>query len=149
MADITNKNIKVPGVNCATNYVQQYAYCVDFATLDGIAGTGTHDIVKLPKGEALLGLRIVALESATSGGSATLQFKLSVGGTATAINSSTIALAGLTAGMIQNLPANNLKSFSGDGEGVLQMVVGTAAYTGGKFLLIAETLPAEAYVTNG
>lgn len=149
MADITNINIKVPGVNTATNYVQQYAFMVDFATLSGIAATGTHNIVKLPKGEALQSLKIFAVEGATSGGSATLQFKLSVNGTVGNVNSSAVALAGLAKGMVQNFAVTNIKAFDAEAEAILQLVVGSAAYTGGKLLLIAETIPAESFVTNG
>jgi hypothetical protein len=149
MADITNINLRVPGVNSATNYLRQRAYTVDFATLSGIAAVGTHDIIKLPKGEALQALRVVAIESAASGGAATLQFKIAFNGTAANVNSTAVAVAGLAKGMVQNMPVTGIKAVDSEYEGVLQMVVGSAAYTGGKFLLIVETLPAEAFVTNG
>lgn len=149
MADITNINIRIPGVNAATNFVQEYAFGIDFVTLSGIAATGTHSIFKLPKGEALVGLRVIAVESATSGGAATLQFKVSVNGTAANINSSTVALAGLAKGMVQRFNASGIKTFDSDVESVIQMTVGTAAYTGGKLLVIAETIPVDAYKING
>lgn len=147
--NITNINLNVPGVNSATNYLHQKAYCIDFATLSGIAATGTHDIIKLPKGEALQAVRLIALESAASTGSATLQFKLAFNGTAANINSTAFALAGLAQGVTQNVAVNGIKTFDAEYEGVLQMTVGSAAYTAGKFLLILETIPAEAFVTNG
>jgi hypothetical protein len=147
--DITNINLNVPGVNSATNYLRQKAYCIDFATQSGIAATGTHDIIKLPKGEALQAVRVIALESAASTGSATLQFKLSFNGTAGNVNASAIALAGLAKGVSQNMNVSGIKTFDAEYEGILQMTVSAAAYTAGKFLLILETIPAEAFVTNG
>lgn len=147
--DFTNINFSVPGVNSATNYLRQKAYCFDFATRAGIGATGTHDIIKLPKGEALQAVRVIALETATSGGAATLQFKLAFNGTAGNINTSTIALTGLAKGVTQNVVVTGIKSFDSEYEGVIQMTVGGAEYTGGKFLLILETIPAEAFVTNG
>ena len=62
--DITNINLNVPGVNSATNYLREKAFVIDFSTQAGIAAVGTHDIIKLPKGEALQALRVIALESA-------------------------------------------------------------------------------------
>ena len=149
MADITNVNTRVPGVNTATNYVKQEAHAFDFANLAAIGEVGTHDIIKLPQGTALQCLRVFALEGATSSGAATLQFKLSVGGTATAINSSTIALAGLAKGMAHNIVASGIKAFDADSQAVIQITVGGAAYTGGKILVIAETIPAIDFVTAG
>lgn len=147
--DITNINLNVPGVNSATNYLREKAFVIDFSTQAGIAAVGTHDIIKLPKGEALQALRVIALESAASTGAATLQFKLAFNGTAGTVNGTAVNLAGLAKGVAQNMTVSNIKSFDSEYEGVLQMVVGTAAYTGGKFLLIAETIPAEDFVTNG
>jgi hypothetical protein len=149
MADITNQNIRVPGVNAAGTFVKQQSYVVDFATLSGIAGTGTHDIIKLDKGDAVVGVRVVALESAASSGAATLQLKLAFHGSAANINSSAVALAGLAKGVVQNMPVSGIKSFDSEYEGVIQLVVATAAYTAGKLLLIVDTVPAEAFVVNG
>ena len=142
MADITNKNIAVAGVNSATNFIKQYAYMLDMNTMADIASTGTHDLVKLPAGEALVGLKVVVIEKAASGGAATAQFKVN----GSAINSTAIALAGLAEGFTHNL---NVAGIAAYGENTLQLTVGGAAYTGGKLLVIAETLPAEMFVTNG
>lgn len=149
MADITNQNIRVPGVNAAGSFVKQQSYVVDFATISGIAAIGTHDIIKLDKGDALVGVRVFAIEGVASSGAATLQLKLAFNGTAANINSSAVALAGLAKGFVQNFPVTGIKSFDNDYEGVIQMVVGTAAYTGGKLLLVVDTIPAEAFVTCG
>lgn len=142
MADITNKNISVPGVNSATNFIKQYAFELDMNTMSEIAATGTHDIAKLPDGEALVGLKIVVIEKATSGGAATAQFKVN----GNAIHSTALALAGLADGFTHNYNVSGIAAY---GENTLQLVVGAAAYTGGKLLVIAETLPAKMFVTAG
>jgi hypothetical protein len=142
MADITNKNIDVPGVNSTTNFLKQYAFELDFNTLSEIAATGTHDLKKLPAGEALVGLKVVVIEAAASGGAATAQFKVNGG----AINTSAVALAGLAAGFVHNLNVSGVAAY---GENTIQLTVGGAAYTGGKLLVVAETLPADLFVTNG
>jgi hypothetical protein len=142
MADITNRNIDVPGVNSTTNFLKQYAFELDFNTLSEIAATGTHDLKKLPAGEALVGLKVVVIEAAASGGAATAQFKVN----GSAINSTAVALAGLAAGFVHNLNVSGVAAY---GENTIQLTVGGAAYTGGKLLCIAETLPAEMFVTAG
>ena len=142
MADITNKNIAVPGVNSATNFVRERAFMLNMDTTAEIAATGTHDLVKLPAGEALIGLKVIVIAPVTSGGAATAQFKVN----GNAINSSALALAGLGEGMVQTFGVAGVKAY---GENTLQLTVGTAAYTGGKLLVIAETIPAEMFVTNG
>jgi hypothetical protein len=149
MADITNVITRVPGVNTATNYVRQDAHVFDFTNLAAVGEVGTHDVIKLPRGAALQALRVFALDGAMSSGAATLQFKLSVAGTAAAINSSAIALSGLAKGMSHNIVASGIKSFDADSEAVIQITVGTAAFTGGKILVIAETIPAIDFVTAG
>lgn len=142
MADITNKNITVPGVNSATNFVKQYAYLLDMTTFSEIAEVGTHDLAKLPAGEALVGLKAVVINKMTSGGAATAQFKVN----GAAINSTALALSGLTDGLTHNFNVSGIAAY---GENTLQLTVGTAAFTGGKLLVVAETLPAEMFVTNG
>lgn len=142
MADITNRNIAVPGVNSATNFTRQYAYLLDMNTMSAIAEVGTHNLVNLPEKEALTALKIVVIEKATSSGSATAQFKVN----GTAINSTALALSGLAVGMSHNINVSGIAAY---GNNTLQLTVGTAAYTGGKLLVIAETIPAEMFVTNG
>jgi hypothetical protein len=142
MADITNKKIAVAGVNSNTNFIKQYAFLLDMNTMADIAAVGNHDLAKLPAGEALTGLKIVVIEKAVSSGAATAQFKVN----GSAVNSSALALAGLAEGFTHNL---NVAGIAAYGENTLQLTVGGAAYTGGKLLLIAETLPAEMFVTNG
>lgn len=142
MADITNKNITVPGVNSATNFVKQYAYLLDMTTFSEIAEVGTHDLAKLPAGEALVGLKAVVIDKMTSGGAATAQFKVN----GAVINSTALALSGLADGLTHNFNVSGIAAY---GKNTLQLTVGTAAFTGGKLLVVAETLPAEMFVTNG
>lgn len=142
MADITNKNIDVPGVNSNTNFLKQYAFELDFNTMSEIAATGTHDLKKLPAGEALVGFKVVVIEKAASGGAATAQFKVN----GTAINSTAVALAGLAAGFVHNLNVSGVAAY---GENTIQLTVGTAALTGGKLLCIAETIPGDMFITAG
>jgi hypothetical protein len=142
MADITNKNISIPGVNSATNFALERAYMLDFGVNADIADVGTHDLVKLPDGEALTGLKVIVIEPAASGGAATAQFKVN----GSAVNSTAIALAGMGEGMVQCFSVSGVKAY---GENTLQLTVGSAAYTGGKLLVIAETIPAKMFVTAG
>lgn len=146
MADITNKNIAVPGVNSPANFVRQYSYQLDFVNASEVAATGTHDLQKLPAGESLIGLKVIVIDAVTSGGAGTLQFKVKVGTASTAIHSSAIALAGVAKGFVHNL---NVSGVLATGENILQLTVGTAALTGGKLLIIAETVPTESFITAG
>lgn len=149
MADVTNLNFRVPGVNTATNYIKQESFVLDFVTDSGIAEVGTHDWIKLKKGDALQSLKVIALDGGASSGAATLQFKLAFNKVAANINSTAFALAALADGVTQNVTVSGIKSFDAEYEGIIQVTVGTAAFTGGKFLVIAETIPAETFVTNG
>lgn len=142
MADITNKNIDVPGVNSATNFIKQYAFEVDFNTMSEIAESGTHDLKRLPDGEALVGLKVVVIKKAASGGAATAQFKVN----GNAVNTTALALAALEDGFTHNFNVSGIAAY---GTNTIQLTVGTAAFTGGKLLVVAETLPAELFVTAG
>ena len=142
MADITNKNIAIPGVNSATNFVQQYSFLLDLDNVADITAVGTHNLVKLPADEALVGLKLIIVKGLTSGGSATAQIKVN----GTAINTTALALAGLAEGLVHNYNVAGIKAY---GENTLQLTVGTAAFTGGKVLVIAETIPAKKFTTAG
>jgi hypothetical protein len=142
MADITNKNIQIPGVNSDTNYVQERAYMLNMNTNADIAAVGTHNIVALPEGEALVGLKVIVVDGVTSGGSATVQFKVND----TAINSTAFTLAGLATGYVHSLNVAGLKGY---GANTLQLTIGVAAITGGKIMVIAETIPVNMFITNG
>lgn len=142
MADITNKNIRIPGVNSNTKFIREYAFQLDMGVNAEITAVDTHNLVNLPADEALVGLKVIVIEKATSGGAATSQFKVN----GSAINSAALALASLDAGMVHSFNVAGLKSY---GENTLQLTVAGAAYTGGNLLVIAETIPAKMFVTAG
>ena len=107
-ADITTKDTIVKGVNSENNYVRSEAHILDGTENSGILAADTHDLFVIPKGNALVGLKVIALASTTSGGSATVQFKAKVGTeTATAVGSA-IAKANLAAGFVHNLAVATL-----------------------------------------
>jgi hypothetical protein len=146
MADITNKNIQIPGVNSSTNYVQQRAYILNFNTAADITAVDTHAIVSIPAGEALTGLKVIVVEDITSSGSATVQFKLS----GTAINSTAISLTNLKKGYATAFNAANIKNnIDDETANILQLTVGSAAITGGKIMVIAETIPVDSFINAG
>lgn len=143
-ADITNKDITVPGVNSATNFIKSTAFELDFAVVSDIVAVGTHDLIDIPAGETLVGLKVIVVGAVTSGGAGTVQFK--VGGNT--INSTALALAGLAKGFVHNLVVTGVNAYS-DGTVPIQLTVGTAALTGGKLLCIAETIPGDMFITAG
>lgn len=149
MADITNKNCRVPGVNQDTNFMKQRSYCFDGGVVPEIMSIGTHNIIAVPVGECVAKIRVIALENSTSGGSATLQFKLSFGETSEVINSSTIAVGALAAGDVHELVVNGIKAYDAEKTPVIQLVVGSSAFTAMKLLVIVETLPVTEFMTMG
>ena len=140
--DVTNRNFAVPGVNSVANYIESKAFEFDFANVADITAVGTHDVVKLEDDKAVVGLKVIVIDKATSSGSATLQFKVN----GSAVNSSAVALSALDAGYVHNFAVSGAKAY---GENTLSIVVGTAAFTGGKLLVIVDTIPAKMFVTAG
>jgi hypothetical protein len=43
----------------------------------------------------------------------------------------------------------NVAGLKGYGANTLQLTIGTAAITGGKIMVIAETIPVNMFITNG
>lgn len=147
-ADITTKDTLVKGVNSTTNYIRSEAHILDGVENPGIMAADTHDLFVIPAGNALVGLKVIALDSTTSGGSATVTFKAKVGTeTATAVGSA-IAKANLAAGFVHNLAVATL-AYSGTAGTTIEMTVGTAALTAVKLLVIAEYIPVEMFMTAG
>lgn len=144
--DVTNRNLSIPGVNSATNFKTERAFLLDFGNLADIGGIGVHDLVKLPAGEALVGLRAIAVTGAVSGGAATVQFGFKLEDKSEVLNSEAIGVSGLGAGYVYDIPVNGVVSY---GECILQMTVGGAALTGGQVILIAESIPVDMFVQNG
>ena len=147
-ADITTKDTLVKGVNSMNNYVRSEAHILDGVENSGILAQDTHDLFVIPAGNALVGLKVIALSSTTSSGSATVQFKAKVGTeTATAVGSA-IAKANLAAGFVQNLAVATL-AYSDTAGTTIEMTVGTAALTAVKLLVIAEYIPVHEFMTAG
>ena len=150
MADITNKNFKIPGVNQDTNYIKQQSYMLDGGVASEILETGSHEVIALNKGEAITKLRVIAVKGgATSAGSATVQFKALFDETAEAINKTAIPVADLAEGDVHEFPVNGIKGYDAEKAAVIQFVVGGANLTGLKLLLIVETLPVEEFLKLG
>ena len=149
MSDVTNKNFRIPGVNQDTNFIKQRSYCLNGAEVPEILATGTHDVIALPKGEALIGLRVIALENTASDGSATLQFKVAIGEAAENINTSAVGIASLSAGDVYDWPVNGVKGYDDTSGAVIQLAVGSAALTAVKLLVIVETLPVVEFTKLG
>ena len=147
-ADITTKDTIVKGVNSENNYVRSEAHILDGTENSGILAADTHDLFVIPKGNALVGLKVIALASTTSGGSATVQFKAKIGASAEAIHTA-IGKADLAAGDVVNIPVEKIKGYDGSDATVIQLTVGTAALTALKLLVIAEYIPVKEFMTAG
>ena len=147
-ADITSKDTLVKGVNSEVNYVRSEAHIIDGTENSGVLAQDTHDLFVIPAGNALVGLKVVALADTTSSGSATVTFKAKVGTeTATAVGSA-IAKANLATGFVQNLSVATL-AYSATADTKIEMTVGTAALTAVKLLVIAEYIPINMFMTAG
>lgn len=145
--DVYTQIPRLNGIN-QENYVRHEAFLVDFKEVSDAQAVGTHTIALLPRGSAVLGLKVVVLDSVTSSGAATLAFKAQVGvGTAAALGGS-LALSALAGGCGHVLsPAGG--TVRGDGDVKIQVTVGTAALTGGRMMVIADTVPVSEYLENG
>ena len=114
----------------------------------GIETVAAHKLVAVPEGKALVGAKVVVLEDITSGGAATVKF--TIGGKDV---SAAIAKAKLIQGAVIALPldatGDNL-SYAFDATAVtVNMTVGTAALTAGKFLLYLSYVDVAGVVENG
>ena len=150
MADITNYDTRINGVNQDTMFVREEAHLIDFEEHSEIMETGTHDLFMIPAGEAAIALRIVCIEDVASSGSATLKLHLKYGDdSASDVNSSAIAKANLASGFVHYLPVSGIKGYKSDVPCKVQATVGGAALTGGKIVVIADTIPILDFLTNG
>ena len=147
MADVTNKETRVPGVNQDTNFVKQEANMVDAAGL-GVTAVGTHDLFKLPAGVMLTGFRAAVLDEAVGSG-ATIQFKAAMNGSSVNLTSAT-AVSALGSGATINVPVADANGYDAVGSGaIIQMAVGTSALTSFKALAITEYIPVKDYLERG
>lgn len=144
MADITTtiKEVRTPKVFQDPSEVRTYQW--DPAN-DGTGGTGTHNIIPIPEGYALLSADVVITEAFTSAGSATVKFL-------TGENDFTGAVpkAALTVGEVfPLLSVLDATATAGVGHYVdgtvvtaetLDVTVGTAALTAGKAIIVARLM---------
>ena len=148
-ADITGKDTLVKGVNSPNNYIRSEAHLLDGNEFPGILAADTHDLFRIPKGNALVRLTVVALENTASGGSATLQFKAKINGASEAVNGTAIAKADIAKGDVVVLPVAKIKGYDRENDTIIQLTVGTAALTALKLLVIADYLPVAEFMELG
>lgn len=148
--DATAKLSRINGSNSYTNYVKTDSFVIDSDQIAGLLATGTHSLVKLPKGQAVTGVRIVNLDAATSAGLATLQFLVKVGSAdAVAFNSTALALSVLTKGKVFDYSSGGISAYGETDEITIQMTVATAAFTALKFIIFVDYIPIEDFITAG
>lgn len=147
--DVTASTIRQNGANQDTNYTKTDAYIIDASVAAGLLTVATHSLVKVPKGNMITGVKVVALDTATSGGAATLQFLAKVGAAAAEALNSALALAAMAAGKVHNIPVSSVTAYSGTDETVIQITVGTAAFTALKFMLFVEYIPVTEFLNRG
>lgn len=147
--DITAKDTVVKGVNSLNNFTRSEAHLVDANEAVGLLTIATHNLFTIPKGNMLTALKVVALAAVTSDGSATVQFKASIDGVAEALHGTAIAVANFTAGDVYVLPVSAIKGYDSAKDTIIQAVVGAAALTSLKILVIAEFVPVVEFLTAG
>lgn len=146
MADITAYDTRINGVNQDTDFVREEAHVIDFGLYSEIAEAGTHDLFVLPVGEAVIGIRVIGLESLDAG---TLQFLLKHGDEeAVTVNETALTTAELAEGVVNELAVSGIKAYDGENTCTVQATVGSAI-TEGKILIIIETIPVLDFLTNG
>ena len=147
MADVTNKETRVPGVNQDTNYIRQEAHIIDAAGL-GVTAVGTHELFVVPQGGMLTNFRVAMLGAGSGSANANVKFQATVNGSAVELTSGA-AMAAYGSGACINIPVNGaVRDLVGSGA-VIQMVVASAALIDFKALVIAESIPVEDYLTLG
>ena len=147
-ADITANDTLIKGVNSFRNYLQSEAHLIDGGEYAGILATGTHDLFKIPAGNMLVGLSIVALGDTASSGEATVQFKAKIDSAAENIGDA-IGKADLAAGDVVTLTVSKIKGYNAENDIVIEMTVGVAALTGLKLFVIANYVPVKEFITAG
>lgn len=118
------------------------------AALSGIETVATHNIFAVPTGLALVSAKLVVVEDITSAGAATV--KIAIGGKDV---TAAIAKAKLVQGAVINLDLDatgDNMSYAFDATAVtIDMTVGTAALTGGKFILYPTYVDIKGVLENG
>ena len=118
------------------------------AALAGIEATGAHNLFAVPEGLALVGAKVVVLEDIVSAGAATVKF--TIGGKDV---TAAIAKAKLVQGAVINLDldatGDNLAYAFDDTAVTVDMTVGAADLTGGKFLVYPTYVDIKGVLENG
>lgn len=113
--------------------------------MTGIKAVGTHNLVDLLKGKALVGGRIIFLESMTSTGLAAMRIQVN-GADVTA----TLELASMAAGEVVDFNLTSGKSvYAVAADMTLDMVVEVAALTAGRFVIQLDVIDIVAATTRG
>lgn len=141
MADFITKIPRANGTNSMTNYVQSNCYIVDGGEVSGILATGTHSIAVVPSGHAIVGVKVIGLDTATSSGSATLSVTASVGSANAVAVGGSMALSKLAKGCVNVVKPDGTAVFSLTEDTKVNVVVGTAAFTKLNVAVIVDTIP--------
>lgn len=147
MADVTNKETRVPGVNQDTNYIRQESHIIDAAGL-GVTAVGTHELFVVPRGGMLANFRLAMIGAGSGSANATVKFQATVNSSAVELTSAT-AVTSFGSGACINTPVNGAVCDLVGSGAVIQMVVGSAALVDFKALVIAESIPVEDFLTLG
>lgn len=145
MADIsTITKAKPSAYDSFVRLGKEYQYIFDFTDemLADIRAVGTHNLIKVPKNKALIGFKIIVLADVTSAGAVTLQVKHGV-----ANITSAIAKASLVKGVVFNYPSQSIVTWNETADTTIDVIIGTAALTGGKVLLIPDLIDISEIVT--
>jgi len=152
-SDVTSLVPRLNGFYQPNTLVKSTVHILDLAVATSAKSADTHDLVKIPAGHAVVGVTIVSLTSFASSGAATMTIKVKAGTETAAAIGSAVSLTNLAVGKVTKLvPAGalSLKATNGVYAGsVLQMTVGTAAYTAGKAMIIVDTIPVADFLVNG
>lgn len=147
MANVTNKETRVPGVNQDTNYIRQESHIIDAAGL-GVTAVGTHELFIVPAGGMLTNFRMAMLGAGSGSSGATVKFAATVNSSSVDLTSA-IAVTSFGSGACINTAVNGaVRDLIGSGA-VIQMVVASAALIDFKALVIAEGIPVDDYLTLG
>lgn len=149
MADLTKFDLSVNGVNQDTQYIKQRAYHFSDTLTPEMASSGTHDLLALPAGEMLAGLRLVSLKTAQLSGPGNMNFRLLIaGGEGADLFATALTDSAFTSGKVQNVPVSGIEGFSLTSGSVLQFTA-SQALTAFDFLLIVETIPVLDFLCQG
>jgi hypothetical protein len=151
MADtnIVNKIKKTPTRFEFQQPVRYETYEINVIDADysGIETVGTHNLVTVSAGQALVGASLMVEDAVTSGGSATVKFNCGDDLTGA------IPVANLAAGDVVNFTfgatTGTVATYAKTADKTLNMTVATAALTAGKFVLVLGFIDVKAILENG